>query len=250
MSKPTRRGAACLVLAFAAIFNFDTFALAAEKSKKRHFQPQPAPTSSWTSDVIVTRTPAIWTGIYAGLSAGYGWGHSEQDYERNDNHGLASTSPSGGLGAVTLGYNYALANGFVIGAEGDLGLMDISADDKIVYDGHIYKTRFGPWWGTLRARAGYVFGDTLVYGTGGVAFMEVDEVSVGNTPGETALNEDWRTGYVVGAGIEHVLSPGMTAKLEYLHMDFGEYHGLSANQEPFYFDNRVDLIRAGLNFAF
>jgi len=80
--------------------------------------------------------------------------------------------------------------------------------------------------------------------------MDVDDVSVGNTPGETALNEDWRTCYVVGAGIEHVLSPGMTAKLEYLHMDFGEYHGLSANQEPFYFDNRVDLIRAGLNFAF
>jgi opacity protein-like surface antigen len=120
MSKPIRRGAACLVLAFAAIFNFDTFAQAAEKSRKRHFQPQPGLTSSWTSDAIVTRTPAIWTGIYAGLSAGYGWGHSEQDYEHNDNHGLASTSPSGGLDAVTLGYNYALENGFVIGAEEDL----------------------------------------------------------------------------------------------------------------------------------
>lgn len=249
MSKQTR-GAVCLVLAFAAVFSFGTFAHAGAKSKKRPIQPPPEQASSWSNDAIVTRAPAIWTGIYAGLSAGYGWGHSEQDYERNDNHGLASTSPSGGLAAFTLGYNYALGNGFVIGAESDLGLMDISADDKIVYDGHIYKTRFGPWWGTLRGRAGYAFGDTLVYATGGVAFMDVDEVSIGNTPGETAVNEDWRTGYVLGAGVEQAIAPGMTAKLEYLHMDFGTYSGFSANNEPFSFDNRVDLIRAGLNFAF
>ncbi|MEZ5898453.1 MAG: porin family protein [Hyphomicrobiaceae bacterium] len=248
MSDRTIEGAACLVLIFAAIFDFGASAHAGGKSKKRHYEPPP--TSSWSDDAIVTRTPAIWTGLYAGLSLGYGWGHSEQDYERNNNHGLASTSPSGGLGALTLGYNYALGNGFVIGAEGDIGLMDVSADDKIVYDGHIYKTRFGPWWGTLRARAGYAFGDTLVYGTGGVAFMDVDEVSIGNTPGETAVNEDWRTGYALGAGVEHVISPGMTAKLEYLHLDFGKYYGFSANNEPFSFDNQVDLIRAGVNFAF
>jgi outer membrane immunogenic protein len=102
----------------------------------------------------------------------------------------------------------------------------------------------------LRGRAGYAFGDTLVYATGGVAFMDVDEVSIGNTPGETAVNEDWRTGYVLGAGVEQAIAPGMTAKLEYLHMDFGTYSGFSDNNEPFSFDNRVDLIRAGLNFAF
>lgn len=96
MSKQTR-GAACLVLAFAAIFSFGSFAMserAHEKSTRRHLRRRPPRTSSWSSGTIVTRTPAILTGIYAGLLAGSGWGRTEQDYERNDNHGLASTSAS------------------------------------------------------------------------------------------------------------------------------------------------------------
>ncbi|MEQ1719205.1 MAG: outer membrane beta-barrel protein [Hyphomicrobium sp.] len=245
------RGAACLVLAFAPISLFVTAAEAASTKKKKHNPPPPAAVSSWQPEVAVTSAvPAIWTGIYAGLSGGYGLGRSEQHYDRNDNHGLASTSPSGGLAAVTLGYNWRLDNGFIVGAEGDLGIMDVSADDKIDYDGHTYKTSFGPWWGTIRARGGVVFGDNLIYATGGLAFMGVDEISVGNTPGETAVNKDTRSGWVVGAGIEHVFAPGMTAKLEYLHMDFGSYSGFSANNEDFSFNNRVDMVRVGINYGF
>jgi hypothetical protein len=44
--------------------------------------------------------------------------------------------------------------------------------------------------------------------------------------------------------------PGVTGKVEYLHMDFGTYKGYSANREDYSFDNRVDLIRTGLNFKF
>jgi outer membrane immunogenic protein len=102
----------------------------------------------------------------------------------------------------------------------------------------------------MRARGGSIYGDTLFYATGGLAFMGVDEVSVGNTPGETAYNKDWRSGWVLGAGIEHAFAPGVTAKLEYLHMDFGSSNGLSANNEAFSFDNRVDLVRVGVNYGF
>ena len=238
------------MIAFAANSSCAAAADAIQK-KKAHYPPPATATSSWQpNEAIVTHTPAIWTGIYAGLSGGYAWGRSEQQYDRNDNHGLASTDPQGGVMALTLGYNYNLGNGFVVGAEGDLGLMDVSADDKIVYDGHNYKTRFGPWWSTLRARAGVAVGDTLIYGTGGLALMGVDEVSIGNTPGETAINKDTRSGWVLGAGIEHMFAPGVTAKLEYLHMDFGSYEGFSDNQEDFSFDNRLDLVRVGLNYAF
>lgn len=192
----------------------------------------------------------IFQGLYWGASLGYGWGESEQNYDRNDNHGLASTEPEGALGSLTLGYNMRIAPQFLIGVEGDLGIMDVSADDKIVYDGHVYKTEFGPLWGTLRGRAGFVWERALLYGTAGLAFMDVDEVSIGNTPGETARNEDFRTGWVVGGGVEYALMPSITGKIEYLHMDFGSYEGLSANGESFSFENRVDVIRTGLNFTF
>ncbi len=192
----------------------------------------------------------IWTGLYAGLSAGRGWGQSTQSYNRNDNHGLAMTESDGMVGALTLGYNHQLSGGAVVGIEGDIGLLDVSADDKIVYDGHNYKTSFGPWWASVRGRLGYAWGPVLLYGTGGVALMGVDEVSIGNTPGETAYNRDRRSGWVAGGGIEYAFGSRTTLKAEYLHMDFGRYSGFSANQEDYYFDNELDLLRFGLNYMF
>jgi outer membrane immunogenic protein len=194
--------------------------------------------------------PIMWHGLYAGLSAGYAWGDSVQVYNRNDNHGEASVSPEGAIAALTLGYNHRFVNGLVIGAEGDLGLADVSADDKIVYDGHVYKSQFGPLWATVRGRLGFAFDTTLLYATAGAAFMDVDEVSIGNTPGETAINQDFRSGWVVGGGVEQALGSRTSIKLEYLHMDFGEYAGYSDNREDFTFENKVDLVRVGLNYKF
>lgn len=236
-----KKGAACIVLAFMTV---STSAHAAKRAP--HVQREPA----WTPQVSSYASPAIWSGMYLGGSVGYGWGTSEQSYTRNDNHGIASTSPEGVLAALTAGYNYDAGGGLILGIEGDLGLMDVSADDKVVYDGHIYKSHFGPWWGTLRGRAGYAIDNNLFYATAGIAFMGVDEVSIGNTPGETATNTSSRAGWVLGAGIEHAFSQTMSLKLEYLHMDFGRYDGLSANQEPYYFDNTVDLVRVGVNTKF
>jgi outer membrane immunogenic protein len=194
--------------------------------------------------------PSIWQGLYWGGSIGYGWGTSEHFYDRNDNHGTETNDLSGGLAALTLGYNYLVSPGYLVGVEADLGLMDLSADDKVIFDGHIWKAEFGPFWGTVRGRAGMLFGNTLLYATGGWAITEVNEVGIGDADGQTAENENVRSGWVLGAGIEHAFTHGMSAKVEYLHMDFGSYEGLSENQEDYAFDNRVDLIRTGLNVKF
>lgn len=239
----------CAVLAAMSCDDADAADLGGKTRSKPRPPPPPAPD-------VVEYTPApaapaaIWQGVYWGLSAGYGWGDSEQNYDRNANHGVASTSPHGAIGAVTLGYNHLWSPNLLVGVEGDLGLMDISADDKIVYDGHVYRTSFGPWWGTVRARAGFLWDRALIYGTAGVAFMAVDEVSIGNTPGETAINRDVRSGWVVGGGVEYAILPGVTGKIEYLHMDFGTYDGFSDNREDFSFKNRVDLVRTGFNVKY
>ncbi|MGL4397422.1 MAG: hypothetical protein ACRCS9_12845, partial [Hyphomicrobium sp.] len=96
--------------------------------KKSHYQ-----TSSWQPEVAVSMPPAIWTGVYAGLSGGYAWGASEQMYDRAGDHGLASTSPAGALAALSVGYNHQFDGGLVLGIEGDIGLIDASDDDRIVY---------------------------------------------------------------------------------------------------------------------
>jgi len=193
----------------------------------------------------------IWQGLYLGLSLGYGWGSSEHFYDRNNNHGTAQQSLTGGLGSVTMGYNYLISPSLLVGIEGDLGIMDLRADDKVIFDGHVWESQFGALWGTVRGRAGFLWNQrTLLYATAGLAFMQLDEVGYGDAAGQTAWNTDFRTGWVVGAGVEYALSSTMTAKLEYLHMDFGSYSGLSENREPYSFDNSVDLIRAGLSFKF
>lgn len=235
---------------FAAL-SFTVDATAADRSKPAKKQKPPPVPAEYIEPAYVQQTlPAIWQGFYVGASVGYGSGTSEQTYDRNDNHGLASTSPGGMIGSVTVGYNMMWSPAILLGVEADLGLMNVSADDKVVYDGHVYKTSFGPWWSTVRGRIGYLYGNTLLYGTGGLAMMAVDEVSIGNTPGETATNKDTRAGWVIGAGVEHAITSNMSAKLEYLHMDFGTYEGYSANREDFSFANRLDVVRVGLNMKF
>lgn len=211
--------------------------------------PRPAPRQPV---VEVYRDPGRydWSGTYFGLSAGYGWGTSEHSYDRGTNHGTASQSPEGWLGAVTLGYNYMLSPSLLVGIEGDLGLMSLDADDKVIFDGHVWKTHFGSTWGTLRGRLGFALDRLLIFGTAGVAFMGVDEVAIGDAAGQTAENTDFRSGWVVGGGVEYALTSSISTKIEYLHMDFGKYDGLSENREAFYFDNKVDVVRMGLNFKF
>ena len=192
-----------------------------------------------------------WSGFYIGGSLGYGWGGSEQQYIRNNNHGMASVSPDGFAGSLTGGYNFMISPSFLIGAEADLGVMNLTQNDKVVYDGHIWKPQFGPFWGTLRARAGWLLGDSILfYATGGMAFMQTDNITVGNTEPETSWDKDMRTGWVLGAGVEYALFDNWTAKAEYLYMDFGKYSGYSANQEPYWYKDDVSLFRVGVNFRF
>lgn len=99
-----------------------------------------------------------------------------------------------------------------------------------------------------RARAGYAIGETLVYATGGAAFAEFDET--GSAPGATATNHETRSGWVAGGGIEHAIASNITAKAEYLHMDFGGFKEVDQNGRAFSFENRADLVRVGMNYKF
>jgi len=215
--------------------------LAADLGGPRRLPPPP---SAYDDDLPPSRPP-VWQGLYWGLSGGYGWGDSNSSF---DNSSFASTDPEGYLASATVGYNMLLGPGLLVGIEGDLGVMDISADDEDVGDG-IYRTSFGPWWGTLRGRAGFALGPLLLYGTGGLAFASLDEVSL-DLQNDEASDSELRAGWVVGGGAEFAFSQSVSAKVEYLHMDFGSTDGLTAAGQSYSIDNQVDVVRAGLNFRF
>jgi outer membrane immunogenic protein len=205
--------------------------------------PRQAPIDRYEPAPVHSSRPGLWQGIYWGLSGGYGWGDSSISNATQD----TDVGPEGWLASATVGYNYMVGQNFLIGIEGDLGFMNISNDDKSV-NGSIYRTSFGPWWGTMRARAGLAFGRLMIYGTGGIAFAAVEEDVI--SASGTVSNDDVRSGWVAGGGLEWAFSESVSAKVEYLHMDFGGHSALSSNLDDYDFNNRIDVVRAGINFKF
>ncbi len=73
---------------------------------------------------------------------------------------------------------------------------------------------------SLRARAGVAFDDTLVYATGGVAFVD-SRFSTSDFPTGSGLgagSKKWLTGFVVGGGVEHAFTDRISGRLEYTYM--------------------------------
>jgi outer membrane immunogenic protein len=165
-----------------------------------------------------------WAGPYLGAQIGYEWGTVSNN----------PTRPSGAQGGIEAGYNWQIGQ-FVAGAEGDL---DVSGSGDTFAPWEFSN----PWYGTLRGRAGVAIGNTLLYGTAGLAYGELTV----QTPG--SLSESRTSfGLVAGGGLEVGFSPRWSAKAEWLYLDLGNRsysltganNGLAAN-----------LVRLGLNYHF
>jgi outer membrane immunogenic protein len=99
------------------------------------------------------------------------------------------------------------------------------------------------WLATARARVGFTAGSILFYATGGAAFADLSSEAsylslVGTTLVPAVIADDSvEVGWTVGAGIEALLTPNLSAKLEYNYVDFGENRRLVGS----YIDNPVRL---------
>ena len=166
-----------------------------------------------------------WAGAYVGANVGYEWGSVSS----------ATPEPSGIAGGVQGGYNWQ--NGQIVyGVEGDIGIS--AADDTFAP----YKFA-NPWFGTVRGRLGYAFGNILPYVTGGLAFGDLVATATATNIDETKTEVGW----TVGIGAEYGFNANWSAKVEYLYMDLGSRtfattgadNGLSAS-----------LLRLGVNYHF
>src|SRR5450631_3326960 len=227
-----------------------------------------------------------WTGLYAGINAGYHWGGSSFNFTGTDTDGAGigttlnagailfpvARGASGFIGGGQIGYNYQI-NSFVLGLEvdidgatgrnsrvafhdGDLGFVPIASANAQQLD----------WLGTVRGRLGWTPIDhLLIYGTGGLAFGQSQAAfSVVAPSSKKTLfafaPRSANVGWAAGGGVEYALPANWSnwsVKVEYLYYDLGR-----STSSAFYtyapatssvtgsIRHNGNIVRAGLNYRF
>lgn len=147
---------------------------------------------------------ASWTGIYAGITAGYGFAGRSDDSASN-----ANVKTDGFVGGGFLGYNYDTGSGLVAGVEGDIGYSGIDGSNDGV------KVTNGVD-GSLRARLGYtITPDALIYATAGGAAKHMSVTEGGVKDSATQL------GWTAGAGTDIKITSNVFGRAEYRYTDYG-----------------------------
>jgi outer membrane immunogenic protein len=183
-----------------------------------------------------------WSGFYAGINGGFGWGTGS--FSGPPASGDFDTS--GGLFGGTLGYNWQ-TNQVVFGVETDLDWSDIKG--SAACGGGVTCRVSNDWLGTARGRIGFAMDRVMPYVTGGLAFGKVNAAATGGNPGTS----DTRTGWTLGGGVEFALAGNWTAKGEYLYVDLGDFNcgtRCGAPVGPDRVEFRSHIVRAGLNYRF
>ncbi len=232
--------------------------------------------------------PGPWDGFYAGVSGGGVWG--------DDLAGMLPTPPSaagsilqqaakghidanGVIAGGQVGFNrelpgflpFANING-LFGFEADMNYTDLSGSRTAALPpplspGNILEKFSSDWLATARVRLGTTFwSQFLLYGTGGLAIADPSFSGAttfhfnADHPHVTFAGSQSGTliGWTAGGGVEWMFLPGWSAKLEYLHVDFGTADFNTTSTDPIFkgviIVNRhkltEDIARLGINYKF
>jgi outer membrane immunogenic protein len=181
-----------------------------------------------------------WTGFYAGINAGYGWGTSNWTFPAG-----TSVKPKGALVGGTLGYNYQVGS-LVYGIEGDFDWSGVKG--SVACDPVTTCETSSTWLATFRGRIGYAFDRWLPYFTAGGAYGNVKATATDAVLGVVATGSQSKFGWTAGAGLEYAFLGNWTAKIEYLYVDLGSFDvGAPAVTTISFKEN---IIRGGLNYKF
>jgi outer membrane immunogenic protein len=199
-----------------------------------------------------------WSGIYAGLHAGYGWGDRDWDDDAGffDDEAFRYDLDGAVLGAQ-IGYNFQV-DSLVFGIEADGSWTDMR--DTVVEPFFLGSTTAEAeveGLATIRGRVGYAWDRFLVYGTGGVAFAKVGTDVDSSFFIFSASDSDSasHTGWVAGVGIEGMITEHISLKAEYLHAGFGKedfdyFDGNFIFESEGEADLDLDIVRLGVNWHF
>lgn len=211
-----------------------------------------------------------WTGFYIGANIGGGWGNRNLAISPNDPTapfwatfvtnfgGVVNSTPSfktsGVLGGLQLGYNWQFNRNWLIGFETDFNWANVDGSSLTGTGGTAAFTESFDerikWFGTVRARLGYLPTDKLLaFITGGFAYGRVEHsANISHVPGTVAQglsnagfsydctaalvvtgqqpcfagsSSHTATGWTLGGGLEYALWRNLTLKAEYLYVNLG-----------------------------
>jgi outer membrane immunogenic protein len=229
-----------------------------------------------------------WSGFYAGAHLGYGHGQSPTTVTPDATEatiimnvpGVGNVAPvpdtsgiSGVFGGGHAGYNFQYSS-LVIGLEADIsgaGWRSSGAATGPDFIGGTFTTAVTTrldWFGTVRGRVGALIAPSLlVYGTGGLAYGQVETSVVGSNISAISCDgthyycvfgasSGVSTGWSAGAGVEYGFARAWSLKAEYLHIDLGDRsatfadRAVGAGSLSLRNSFSADLVEIGLNYHF
>lgn len=262
---------------------------------------------------MVAPAPVMtWTGFYVGINGGGAWmdgpSMTYRDLAIGDTinaYAPSTVNPSSSTNWVAgfhAGYNWQASPNWVIGIEGDWNWtnLDASGTNRLFGNTNSLNQTFGlltdnvslqtkvNWLASVRGRVGYATPNWMLYGTGGVAFADMDfnaqvnctgpvrapGASLCDAPGQSIRRtgfSDTRVGWVAGAGAEFKPTANWIFGVEYLYYRFddtntggGSWTFPSGAPAPFYSctvagqncarfsygDLNVQTVRARLSYQF
>jgi outer membrane immunogenic protein len=192
----------------------------------------------------IYKAPAValmfdWTGFYAGINGGYGWGR--ESWVDNVPGNNQMHSPNGGVFGGQLGYR-AQMNHFVLGIEGTWDWAGLD-DTNLLGGGLSEKFKVKSLY-TVTGQAGLALDRWLMYVKGGWAGA-TDSLLFAAPGPVTASNSQTAHGWTIGGGIDYALWQNLILGVEYDHfnLNYGAYSApVNTGGSPLIVTNTSHLI--------
>ncbi|MBL8569850.1 MAG: porin family protein [Phreatobacter sp.] len=181
---------------------------------------------------VVVAPAYAWTGFYLGAHLGGGFGRQTwADVSLTAEP--VSLRPNGVLGGVHFGYNYQI-NNIVLGLDVALSAASLRASAVSAFNPAVtYGTRTN-FLTTVTGRLGVAVDRALLYVSAGYAGANIQTTGV-NAGLDSFSNNNFRSGFAVGGGLNYQITPNWVAGLDYKYIHLGSENraGNTALGAPF-----------------
>jgi outer membrane immunogenic protein len=208
-----------------------------------------------------TKAPALapaydWSGFYIGGQAG---GASLSPSFKDDNDffggGLNPDRKYSFTGGVYGGYNWQL-NSLVVGVDAqwswysDNSVTTFPFGTRTAIDSSFFLSTKVLDAGSVKARVGLAFQDTLVYVAAGPAWAN-STFTVGGGDIFNVSETAYRSGIAVAAGAEHMFTPHLVGRGQIQYSDFGVQHLNTVDpRNPLTFGQQTSIVEATAGLAY